>query len=125
VATETECAAVQEILLQEMDWVGTTEKLSTETLPLLAYMLSISLQQQDTAADAAATDNNDNDDENGKNDLQVFNSVAAQKDAVVTVKSLLPSTVDYIKSINTYDQTIYEAVQREFTMDMWEDWIVD
>jgi hypothetical protein len=39
-ATLPECQAVQQVLLDEMDWAGTTEMLSQETLLLLAYMLS-------------------------------------------------------------------------------------
>jgi hypothetical protein len=145
VATETECQAVEQVLLQEMDWVGTTDKLSQETLPLLAYMLSsssanVALQtepeeeEQEAVGDASITaaaktaNADDHQSRSNKNthkkaDLAVFNSVAAQKEAVITVESLQPSTVDYIRSINTYDQAIYEAVVKEFTMDMWEDWV--
>jgi hypothetical protein len=140
VATETECQAVEQVLLQEMDWVGTTDKLSQETLPLLAYMLSsssanVALQTEpeeeeiEAVGDAAAANTNADDHQssiqniNKKAGLAVFNSVAAQKEAVITVESLQPSTVDYIRSINTFDQAIYEAVAKEFTMDIWEDWV--
>jgi hypothetical protein len=51
--------------------------------------------------------------------LQVFNSVAAQKEGVITVDSLQPADVLY--PINIYDQAIYDAVAATFTMDMWED----
>jgi hypothetical protein len=128
VATATECQAVQQVLLQEMDWVGTTDKLSQETLPLLAYMLStgtanVALRTgPEVKKEIDAVDDADKKIQN-KEDLTVFNSVAEQKEAVITVESLPPSTVDYIRSINTYDQAIYEAVVAEFTMDMWEDWV--
>lgn len=36
---ESDCASVQEKLFELMDWVGTTEKLSTETIPLLTKLL--------------------------------------------------------------------------------------
>jgi hypothetical protein len=144
VATETECQAVSQVLLSEMDWVGTTDKLSQETLPLLAFMLSSSSavvdlqtiepeeeERQAVADDASTvitaavtvTDDKRSKNTNKKNEVAVFNSVAAQKEAVITVESLRSSTVDYIRSINTYDQAIYDAVVKEFTMDMWEDWV--
>jgi hypothetical protein len=143
VATETKCHAVEQVLLQEMDWVGTTGKLPQETLPLLPYILlssssaNVALQtepaeeEKEAVGDASIAAANTNADDNQssiqntnkKADLAVFNSVAAQKEAVITVESLQPSTVDYIRSINTYDQAIYEAVAKEFTMDIWEDWV--
>jgi hypothetical protein len=39
------------------------------------------------------------------------------------VDSLKPADVAYIRSLNIYDQAIYDAVAATFTMDMWEDWI--
>jgi hypothetical protein len=129
-ATDMECQAVRTVLLEEMDWVGTTEKLSQETLPLLAYMLSsgtaapvnLALSESDGVAsevDAAETEDTSKKDSN----VKVFNSVAAQKEGVVTVESLQPEDLEYLRSINTYDQAIYDAVTATFTMDMWEDWI--
>ena len=35
------CEAVQENILELMDWVGTTERLSTETIPLLSKLLDV------------------------------------------------------------------------------------
>jgi hypothetical protein len=123
-ATEQECQAVGSVLLSEMDWVGTTDKLSQETLPLLAYMLSSGTASQVSLALQVEQEKDANANQE-QADLQVFNSVAAQKDAVLSVEALPPSAVEYIRSINTYDQAIYEAVAAEFTMDLWEDWIAE
>jgi hypothetical protein len=134
-ATEIECQAVQQVLLDEMDWVGTTDKLSQETLPLLAYMLSsgtaapVNLQESATGAVEEVIEEDGDDkqkqkaDSNSNSNLQVFNSVAAQKEGVITVDSLQPADIAYIRSMNSYDQAIYDAVAATFTMDMWEDWI--
>jgi hypothetical protein len=147
-ATEAECLAVQQVLLDEMDWVGTTDRLSQETLPLLAYMLSsgtaapVNLQETESGVLVEQVmieekkDDDDDDDDSTKHkkkkkkgaadsNWQVFNSVAAQKEGVITMDSLKPADVDYIRSMNTYDQAIYDAVAAEFTMDMWEDWIAE
>jgi hypothetical protein len=82
-----------------MDWVGTTKAMSTETLPLLTQMF---------AHNAKA----------GTNMPQINK---AWKPNHLTVESLHPSTVEHIRSMNVYDQAIYEAVQRDFPIDMWED----
>jgi hypothetical protein len=97
--TSAECEAVYPLMLSDMDWVGTTAKMSTETVPLLTQMFA------ETA-------------EMGNNMPQINKS---WKPNHVTVDSLHPSTVERIRSMNAYDQAIYEAVQRDFPMDMWED----
>ena len=35
------CTAIEENLFEIMDWVGTTEQLSNETIPLLSKLLNI------------------------------------------------------------------------------------
>ena len=35
-----DCEAIQEKMFELMDWVGTTERLSTETIPLLSKILN-------------------------------------------------------------------------------------
>jgi hypothetical protein len=97
--TSAECEAVYQLMLSDMDWVGTTAKMSTETVPLLTQMFA------ETA-------------ETGNNMPQINKS---WKPNHVTVESLHPSTLEHIRSMNVYDQAIYEAVQRDFPMDMWED----
>jgi hypothetical protein len=97
--TSAECEAVYQLVLSDMDWVGTTAQMSTETLPLLTQMF----------AATAST---------GTNMPQINKS---WKPNHVTVDSLHPSTVEHIQSMNVYDQAMYEAVQRDFPMHMWED----
>lgn len=97
--TAAECEAVYQLVLSDMDWVGTTKAMSTETLPLLTQMF----------AHNAKTGNN----------MPQINK--AWKPNHLTVDSLHPSTVEHIRSMNEYDQAIYEAVQRDFPIDMWED----
>jgi hypothetical protein len=97
--TAAECEAAYQLVLSDMDWVGTTAAMSTETLPLLTQMFAHNAAQ-------------------GNNMPQINKS---WKPNHVTVDSLHPSTVEHIRSMNVYDQAIYEAVQRDFPIDMWED----
>ena len=111
-ATASECAAVQDVLLNEMDWVGLTENLSNETMPLLQQMLLTTTTTTTLDSQQEPT-------------IKVFNQVKAQKEDIVTVESLKPATVEYLKKMSAHDQAIYKAVQEHFTMDMWEDWTTD
>jgi hypothetical protein len=97
--TAAECEAVYQLVLSDMDWVGTTKAMSTETLPLLTQMFAHGAKE-------------------GNNMPQINKS---WKPNHLTVDSLQPSTVEHIRSMNVYDQAIYEAVQRDFPVDMWED----
>jgi hypothetical protein len=91
------------MLLQDMDWIGTTELMSEETLPLLTYMLSHNM----SLANA---------------DMPTFNVMAATKNATVVLKrsSLQPTTEEYIRSLSYLDQEMYDKVQRDFNLAMWD-----
>jgi hypothetical protein len=99
VVTSAECEAVYQLVLSDMDWVGTTKAMSTETLPLLTQMFAHNAKV-------------------GNNMPQINKS---WKPNHLTVDALHPSTVEHIRSMNVYDQAIYEAVQRDFPIAMWED----
>jgi hypothetical protein len=98
-----ECNNVYDMLLQDMDWIGTTEALSQETIPLLTFMLSHNMTLANTI-------------------LPSFNVMAATKNATVVLKrsSLLPTTEEYIRSLSYLDQEMYNKVQSEFPMEMWD-----
>jgi hypothetical protein len=101
--TPQECDNVYDMLLQDMDWVGTTEMLSRETIPLLTLMLSHNMTLAKTA-------------------LQKNNVMAATKTESSYVKrsSLHSSTVDYIRSMSYLDQELYNRVHRDFPLEMWD-----
>jgi hypothetical protein len=101
--TPEECKNVYDMLLQDMDWIGTTELMSEETLPLLTYMLSHNM----SLANA---------------DMPTFNVMAATKNATVVLKrsSLQPTTEEYIRSLSYLDQEMYDKVQRDFNLAMWD-----
>jgi hypothetical protein len=97
--TAAECEAVYQLVRSDMDWVGTTAAMSTETLPLLTQMIA----------------------HNGATGNEMPEINKSWKPNKVTVESLQPPTLEHIRSMNEYDQAIYEAVQRDFPIDMWED----
>jgi hypothetical protein len=100
--TRQECETAYDILLEDMDWVGTTEHMSEETIPLLTYMLSHNM----TLA---------------KTPIGTFNVMSATKDETSVLKksSLHPTTVDYIRSMSYLDQENYNRAKRDFTLEMW------
>jgi hypothetical protein len=104
--TAAECEAVYQLMLSDMDWVGTMARMSTETLPLLTQML-------------AQNDDNHNGSSDNNYHMPVVNK--SWKPNHVTVESLHPTTMEHIRSMNAYDQAIYEAVQRDFPITMWAD----
>jgi hypothetical protein len=101
--TPQECDNVYDMLLQDMDWVGTTEMMSEETIPLLTFMLSHNITLAKTA-------------------LQKNNVMAATKNEtnVLRRSSLHSSTVDYIRSMSYLDQELYNRAQRDFPLEMWD-----
>jgi hypothetical protein len=101
--TRQECDNMYDMLLQDMDWVGTTEMMSQETIPLLTFMLSHNITLTNTIL--------------GKN-----NVMAATKNEsnIVKTSSLHSSTIEYIRSMSYLDQDLYNRVQRDFPLEMWD-----
>lgn len=100
--SERECNLVYDTLLQDMDWIGTTEKMSSETIPLLTYMLTHNMTRANTA-------------------LPAFNVMNATKNqSVILHKSALSEfTVDYIRSLSYLDQEMHNRAERDFYLGMY------
>jgi hypothetical protein len=90
---------VSNFLLEQMDWVGTVEKLQSETLPLLTNMLL------------------------GKPAKGIYktsaNVFAVKKAAVERpmIGNLSATTLEYIQMSSTLDQQIYNRVVETFTLE--------
>jgi hypothetical protein len=100
-----ECDDVYQTIRKEMDWVGTTEEMSAETIPLLTRMLT----HNQTAAES----------------MGVFNVIKATKPGskiILSPEALQPDTIDAIRTMSSNDQAIYEAVKRDFPLNMWENY---
>lgn len=99
---EEECDDVYQTLRADMDWIGTTEDMSTETIPLLTRMLT----NNATAANA----------------MSAFNTIKTKKadEIILTQGALSPETVERLQDQSRNDEAIYMKVKRHFPMDMWE-----
>jgi hypothetical protein len=99
-----ECDDVYQTLVSEMDWIGTTESMSAETIPLLTRMLA----HNRTAAE----------------NMGVFNVVKAttSESNLLAPEALSQETVEAIMTLSGNDQAIYDAVRRDYTLDMWENY---
>jgi hypothetical protein len=97
-----ECDDVYQTIQKEMDWVGTTENMSAETIPLLARMLLAHNQTEKS--------------------MGVFNVIKARKSEfkILSPEELQPETIDAIRIMSSNDQAMYDSVKRDFTLDMWE-----
>jgi len=90
--TDEECVKVFEWMKKNMDWIGTTENLSTETLPLLAELLFGDADRSET--------------------MRVVN-------AMTKVNILVPSSLQYqtgreIRRKSALDQKLYESVKYNY-----------
>jgi hypothetical protein len=100
-ATKHECDAVYDVMKSDMDWIGTTEMMSKETIPLLTAMLVNEKQEGPS--------------------LRTFNEVQKKKPVVIKTEALQPTTVEYIQAITEYDQAIYDRAKRDYPIAMWEE----
>ena len=87
--TQNACEATYKTMKDSLDWIGTTEKLSTETMPLLSYLL-----EPDRVTSVRNRDKN------------VSSKLPFEQ-------SLNESTITQLRSLSNYDQMIYDQVKRD------------
>lgn len=90
--TEEDCRNTYAALKESMDWIGTTEGLSTETIPLLLHTLF---------ADDSKID-----------EFMVKNEKVANRSPFE--ESLQESTLEKLHAMNTHDQWIYDQVKSRY-----------
>ncbi|CAB9531634.1 expressed unknown protein [Seminavis robusta] len=94
------CKAAYETLWEEMDWIGTTAALSNETFPLLRSIVKSSRTNGDA------------------NHLLAQNIRHRNKSPdKVTRSDLGPRSIDQIRMMTRWDQTMYYNAQRDFPFD--------
>jgi hypothetical protein len=88
---------VQNVLLEQMDWVGTTEKLQTETLPLLSEILignaTIGIRKSP------------------KNVAENRNLTSIRQ------SDLLPKTLEWVQNSTRLDQQIHDTILESFSLE--------
>jgi hypothetical protein len=92
-----ECNRVHEQMLEIFDWVGTTERLSNETLALLARLLEVP-----------------------DNLISEKHRVTEDAGDTFGVENATSSTIGTTLRISTLDTMLYESVKRIFPFDMWK-----
>jgi hypothetical protein len=99
--TESECESVQTLLEQDVDWVGTTDLLSTTTLPLLTYMVAgnASLAKEFPIVNR----------QNVNKKLQLYN--------------ISDYAIQHIRQESNIDQRLCDLARRQYTLDMWSNFV--
>ncbi len=106
--TKQDCEDLYEnVMKKQLDWVGTTDKLSEETIPLLARMF---VSPKDEESGNTIPEDDDIDEE--PDDIIEVKNVGRKG----IQKSLSPKSLTEIASLSTYDQTLYDSVQRDFVI---------
>jgi hypothetical protein len=113
----TECEQAYDWMRSGLDWIGTTEKLNHETLPILSHLLlqNASIGQsmprfvarQQITIGGEAEDTNPDNNNNNNNKL--------------LVEDLSPEDVARIRELSNMDQKLYQNVLQDFSIDIMED----
>jgi hypothetical protein len=98
--TSEECGLVKDSMVELLDWVGTTEKLSTETLPLLAQLLEL---PKDVAFE----------------NHRVTAEVMKNKSHYFGIESLTASSLEALKHMSHLDTNLYSHACKHFPIEMW------
>ena len=89
--SETECETSYQALLEDMDWVGVTERMVEETFPLLRHVAGVDF------------------DFKGRNRSKKRLSRA----------DLSEAAIQHVHEVTAWDQRLYERVQKDFSIDMF------
>jgi len=92
--TREECEAAYTTLHSEMDWVGSTDTLTSETFPLLRRLISTN-----TEADFLAPEN-----------LKPKNKSPSK----IRQEDLTSTTVELVHKMTRWDQVLYEKAKRDY-----------
>jgi hypothetical protein len=96
--TSEECHQVQDALFETMDWIGTTDRMNDETLPLLFRLLNLkgaTFESQRVSTKFA--------------------------NASISKSRLAGSTIHTIEHMLSSDRKIYEEVPKKFPLAIWKE----
>ena len=99
--SQDECHLVQKELFDSMDWVGTTEGLSNETLPLLRNLLKL---PKDFAFER----------------YRVTTTVMKKDKQYFGVDNLTSFAIQSINSMSSLDIDLYESAKQQYPYSMWK-----
>jgi len=116
-ATTASCGKLYHKLFQWFDWVGTTESMSSHTLPLLKHLLRHKDAQARFATNATSSwllpTNNSN---------KKYYNVASDNnnEFALSRDNLSVDQLEQIRRRTCLDRALWERAQQDFTMDMWQ-----
>ena len=99
--TQDECHLVQKELFDSMDWIGTTEGLSNETLPLLRNLLKL---PKDFTFEK----------------YRVTTTVMKKDRQYFGIENLTSSAIQSINSMSSLDMDLYERAKQQYPYSMWK-----
>jgi hypothetical protein len=111
------CATLYSKLYHLFDWVGITERLTEETLPLLQHLLRFKQAQQKFAAI------NEESFVLPTNLTRNHYNVAVGGNNTLHRENLSPETLQTLKDKTCLDRGLWERVQQDYTLDMFTDTI--
>jgi hypothetical protein len=86
------CEDLYDALSLDLDWVGTTETMSNETIPILEEISQLKFRRK------------------------IVKNKSKEK---ISKSNLTQAAVDHIRDITRFDQNIYDRAKRDFRLDMW------
>lgn len=113
--SRTACAQLYHKFYQYFDWVGTTESLTTATLPLLQHLLRHKESQTRFATNATSSWLLPS-----SKDQNTYN-VATKNKFAFRQNMLSTDTMLKIHEHTCLDRGLWERAQMDFSLDMWED----
>jgi len=99
-ANEDDCDDVYNVMVDSLDWVGTTKNLNHDTLPMLSYMLTGSFQSENHLT-------------------SIISNVHHKKFSIWTNST--ESFIKQVKDRNLLDQQIYDNVEIHFLPSRWHE----
>jgi hypothetical protein len=109
------CATLYNRLYHLFDWVGITERLTEETLPLLQHLLRFKQAQQKFAAVNEESFVLPTNLSRSHYNVAVFGNATLYRD------ELSPETLQKLKDKTCLDRALWERVQRDYTLEMFTD----
>ena len=113
--SRTACAQLYHKFYQYFDWVGTTESLTTETLPLLQHLFRHKESQTRFATNATSSWLLPSSNDQNNYNVATKNKFAFRRDFLST------DTILKIHEHTCLDRGLWERAQLDFSLDMWED----
>jgi hypothetical protein len=91
---QQDCVGAYQAVLHDMDWIGTTDRLDSETFPLLQYVAHL-----------------------GVDDIDFKQRNKSEKK--ISVSDLSQASIQHVRNITAWDQEVYERVQHDFSINMF------